>query len=82
MFESANTLFHINGHRVLSVTTAVKQKTKRVEIENTAQYYAELRRRVLASMILVPCIPAILVFITVVYYFSSSLEKNTTLRTK
>jgi nitrogen fixation/metabolism regulation signal transduction histidine kinase len=82
VFESAETLFHINGHRVLSETTAVKQKTERVEIENTTQYYAKLRSRMLASMILVPCIPFILVLITLVYYFSRSLEKNTTLRTR
>jgi nitrogen fixation/metabolism regulation signal transduction histidine kinase len=82
VFEGANHLFHINGRRVLSETTAVKQKTERVAIENTTQYYAKLHSRMLASMILVPCIPFILVLITLVYYFSSSLKKNTTLRTK
>ncbi len=55
----------------------MEQKTERGEIKDARQYYAALRRRILASMIIIPVIPFILVLLTGFYYFTNSLQKNT-----
>ena len=41
----------------------MEQKTERREIEEARQYYAALRRRILASMIMIPIIPFVLVLL-------------------
>jgi two-component system, NtrC family, sensor kinase len=51
--------------------------TERGETAEAIHYYATLRRRILASMIVVPAIPFIFLLITGFYYFSNSLEKMT-----
>lgn len=55
----------------------MEQRTERREIKEARQYYAALRRRILASMIIIPVIPFILVLLTGFYYFSNSLQRNT-----
>jgi two-component system NtrC family sensor kinase len=49
----------------------------RVEIQDAAPYYAALRRRILASMILIPCVPFILALFTGFYYFTNSIQSTT-----
>ena len=55
----------------------MERKTERGEIEKATEYYAALRRRILASMIIIPVVPFILVLLTGFYYFSNSLQANT-----
>jgi two-component system NtrC family sensor kinase len=53
------------------------QDQDRVELQDAAQYYAALRRRILASMILIPCVPFVLALLTGFYYFTNSVQSTT-----
>ena len=53
------------------------QQNERGEIQDARQYYAVLRHRILASMIVVPVIPFVLLLLTGFYYFNNSLRSTT-----